>query len=125
MSCPIINLYIALCVIIVFVYIYKLYMNANIHATEGYNDQVGQFCRDCSGKTFNQCLSCFNCGWCVDKYGNSGCIGGDQNGPYNYESCAKWYHGDPWYAMNEKKNREISKCNNANPKCDVSQCDVS
>ncbi len=64
---------------------------------EGFNQDTGQFCRSCSGKTFNQCLNCFNCGFCVDKWGNSSCISGDVNsGPYNKEQCALWYTTDNW-----------------------------
>ena len=66
---------------------------------EGFNEQVGRFCHTCSGKNFNQCTGCFNCGFCVDKWGNSGCIGGDYKGPYNYEKCAYWYTGDPFTKM--------------------------
>jgi hypothetical protein len=69
---------------------------------EHFNDQTGKLCNSCVGKSFNQCLGCFNCGFCVDKYGNSGCIAGDQNGPYNYESCARWYYSDPYSFMIQK-----------------------
>lgn len=79
-------------------YIIYYFMNSN---KEGFNDQTGQFCQTCRGKTLNQCLSCFNCGFCVDRWGNSGCIGGDHKGPYNFERCYKWYHTDPWaHALN-------------------------
>lgn len=66
---------------------------------EGYNDQTGQFAITCDGKSINQCLGKFNCGWCVDADGNSGCIGGDLHGPWNYEKCMKWTHGDPFSYM--------------------------
>ena len=88
--------------IIVIILIYKNYKKNS--SVEGYNEQSGRFCPTCVNKTFNQCLRCFNCGWCVDKYGNSGCVGGDQNGPYNYEDCAKWYYIDPFTFMTQRNN---------------------
>lgn len=76
--------------------------------TEAFNDQVGQFCTTCAGKTFNQCSRCFNCGFCVDKLGNASCIGGDHKAPYNFERCAQWYHTDPYAFMLQR---------NANYRC--------
>lgn len=69
---------------------------------EGFNEQAGRFCHTCAGKNFNQCSQCFNCGFCVDKWGNGGCIGGDHTGPYNFERCAFWYSGDPYARMNQR-----------------------
>lgn len=66
---------------------------------EGFNDKYGQFCLDCKDKTFNECLTCANCGFAVDKDGNSACIGGDVNGPYNFEDAARWYYNDPYSYM--------------------------
>ena len=72
---------------------------------EGYNDQTGRFCMSCRNRNRNCCLSCFNCGWCEDQWGNGKCIGGDNNsGPYNYERCAKWTHGDPFHMVSKKQN---------------------
>lgn len=92
---------------------------------EGFNEQTGQFCPSCVGKTFNQCLQCFNCGWCVDKWGNGACIGGDANqGPYNKENCAKFYHTDPFVWM--KQINEDRKCSygpsNANRVLGIEPC---
>lgn len=83
----------------------KKYEGAKI---EGYNEQSGRYCPTCSGKTINECLRCFNCGFLVDKWGNSGCVGGDQHGPYNYEDGARWYHIDG-YSMMEQLNKDY-KC---------------
>ena len=66
---------------------------------EGFNEQVGTFCYTCKEKTPNQCLRCFNCGFCVDQFGNAKCIGGDQYGPWNREKCARWIYGDPFSRM--------------------------
>lgn len=73
---------------------------------EHMNDEVGRFCRKCKGRTFNQCLDCFNCGMCIDKYGNSMCLPGDHKGPYNYENCSIWYHGDPFNKYYRYKNMD-------------------
>ena len=75
------------------------YIYCNKKTNEYFNEQSGKFCPSCSNKTFNQCLSCFNCGFCVDKWGNSNCIGGDLNGGYNKEKCAFWYYIDPYSRM--------------------------
>ena len=97
---------IVLIVIVAIYFIYKLCKNNE----EGFNDQTGRLCQSCDDKTFNQCLGCFNCGYCVDKWGNGKCIGGDAaSGPYNKEKCALWYQGDPYVRMQQ---------NNANYKCE-------
>ena len=75
---------------------------------EGFNDHSGQLCTTCNGRTFNQCLQCFNCGFCVDKWGNSTCVGGDRFGPYNFEKCDYYYYIDPYYRMME--NNKFEKC---------------
>ncbi len=82
--------------------------NTNRELKEGYNDQTGRFCTTCRGKTPNQCMRCFNCGFCVDRWGNAQCIGGDHKGPFNFERCMSWYHTDPYSFMLQR---------NANYKC--------
>lgn len=89
-------------IVIILILASVAYLLIGNNCVEGYNDQTGRFCTTCAGKTINQCLRCFNCGWCVDKWGNSGCIGGDHKGPYNFENCAKWYHTDPWAHMMQR-----------------------
>ncbi len=97
-----------ICVIVGVVIVWVVLMwgglGESVGLKEHFNDQVGQFCYSCSGKTVNQCMNCFNCGFCVDKFGNSGCIGGDHKGPYNHERCVVWHYGDPWSKMARKKN---------------------
>lgn len=83
--------------------VYKIWSNV-----EGFNEQAGQFCTTCSGKTFNQCSDCFNCGFCVDQFGNGSCIGGDHKGPWNKERCARWYSGNPYTFM--KQMNDNYKC---------------
>ena len=66
-------------------------------AKESFYGDTGTFCRSCDMKTPNQCANCFNCGFCVDKFGNGSCIGGDSHGPYNKEACGQWYYAaDDW-----------------------------
>jgi hypothetical protein len=72
---------------------------------EYFNEQVGKFCYSCEEKTYNQCLNCFNCGFCVDKHGNGKCIEGDHTGPYNGNICGMWYSGDPLTKMNQNNAR--------------------
>lgn len=87
----------------VFVIIVIILLNHKKNKVENYNDQAGKYCITCEGKSPNECLGCFNCGFCVDENGNGKCIGGDAvSGPYNKERCAKWYSGDPFYYMKEK-----------------------
>ena len=66
---------------------------------EGYYGDSGQFAFTCSGRTPNSCLSTFNCGMCFDRYGNYDCKGGDVHGPFNYDGCSYWSHGDPYSKM--------------------------
>ena len=66
---------------------------------ERFNNTSGRFCPDCNGKNINQCLSCFSCGYCVDKYGNAKCVSGDHKGPHNLENCKYWYSGNEFSAM--------------------------
>jgi len=73
---------------------------------ETFNDQTGRFCTTCSGKNFNQCMNCFNCGFCVDKSGNGQCIGGDnRSGPYNYERCSRWIDSGVYSHQHNKYNK--------------------
>jgi len=70
----------------------------------------GIYCTNCSGKNYNKCVDCFNCGWCVDKHGRGKCVGGDvNNGPYNKENCHLWYSGDPYNFMKYENYIETEK----------------
>ena len=84
------------------------YLNKEIPHIELFNETSGRFCPTCKGKTFNQCQRCFNCGFCVDRWGNSQCIGGDVKGPFNYEKCARWYYVDGYSRM--MQDNENYKC---------------
>lgn len=96
-------------IILIFCSSLVISMNQMSPKKEGYNEQTGQFCLSCKDKTINQCLNCFNCGFCVDKWGNSRCVGGDHKGPYNFEKCAYWYHNDPYSVMMQRdQNYKVS-----------------
>jgi hypothetical protein len=99
--------------IITFIILCFITFNQTNKNKENFNEQTGRFCMDCMDKTFNQCTQCFNCSWCVDKWGNGNCIGGDINGPYNAEKCALYYNGDPWSRM--VQNNDNYKCSYGPP----------
>jgi hypothetical protein len=98
--------YILLIIFLIVVVI--LVLNNNNNNKENFNNQSGQYCYDCEGKTPNQCDQCFNCGFCLDEFGNGACIGGDMNGPYNRQKCVGWYNIDPLNQLNE--DNENYKC---------------
>jgi len=53
-------------------------------------------CRDCNRigkKGMNQCLSCNNCGWCIDPNGYGSCVLGNSNGPLFAECAQYMYNG--------------------------------
>jgi hypothetical protein len=98
------HIIIAIIILLVLYYINQRYTN-----TEHYNENSGRLCQSCEHRTINQCLECFNCGYCIDKFGNGKCIGGDAaSGPYNKEKCALWYQGDQFVRM-EQNNKDY-KC---------------
>ncbi len=96
--------------IIMVILIIMLYFLMNRNKTEHFNETSGKLCTTCYEKTFNECLGCFNCLYCVDKWGNGKCIGGDINGTYNKEKCARIYSGDQFFRMQQ---------NNKNYKCEM------
>lgn len=82
---------------------------------EGFDDYDGyypRYCRDCNSMGWRgegSCMSCQNCGWCVDGNGYGSCVQGDANGPY-FADCVQYYYGggignfapvgprsSPWY----------------------------
>lgn len=88
--------YVYLIILIISLIIISGFLYNTVQLKEGFNRDTGQFCGSCSDKTFNQCLNCFNCGFCIDKWGNGKCIGGSVLGPNNKENCAFWYTTDDW-----------------------------
>ena len=98
-----------LILIILFIFLFILVYRGK-QSKENFNDESGRFCPTCDGRTFNQCTRCFNCGFCVDKWGNSNCISGKADGPFNFERCAMWYYIDPY--SRAMQNNERNQCNN-------------
>jgi hypothetical protein len=53
-------------------------------------------CRDCNRagkKGMDQCLSCNNCGWCIDPNGYGSCVLGNSDGPLFAECAQYMYNG--------------------------------
>lgn len=75
------------------------------YRTEGFshfNRTNGTYCYTCANKNYNECVSCFNCGWCVDKWGNGSCIGATvAGGPMNNERCELLYFTDPFPSVRQ------------------------
>ena len=44
-------------------------------------------------KGMNQCLSCNNCGWCIDPNGYGSCVLGNSDGPLFAECAQYMYNG--------------------------------
>lgn len=101
-------------IIIIILILIGIYYISQKCVTEHYNEQSGTLCQSCENKTLNECLECFNCGYCIDKFGNGKCIGGDAaSGPYNKEKCAVWYQGDQYVRM--QQNNRNYKCSEYGP----------
>ena len=93
-------------VILTILLIFFVYNNPEkfLFTNETFTNESGKLCNSCDGKNMNQCTNCFNCGFCVDKWGNGACIAGDTDGPYNKEKCARWYSGDVFSRINWNNN---------------------
>jgi len=71
-----------------------------VYKKENFNLEYGGYCKKCEGRTFGNCLTCANCGYCF-KNGEWNCVSGDVHGPYN-KDCDIWYNNDSYYIYNEK-----------------------
>ena len=100
-------MWLILIIIVLIVLFIYMYAQRNV---EGFATTSGNFCNSCTDKNFNQCTNCFNCGYCVDRWGNSKCIAGNvASGPANNEQCALWYPSDDWQVAKEhNKNYKLS-----------------
>lgn len=75
--------------------IYILVYSQPIYQEGFYGNFPGpKYCGDCNQIwDVNKCMSCNNCGWCVDPNGRGTCVLGDQNGPF-FADCVKYmYNG--------------------------------
>jgi hypothetical protein len=53
-------------------------------------------CKDCNRigkKGMDQCMSCNNCGWCIDPNGYGSCVLGNSEGPLFAECAQYMYNG--------------------------------
>jgi len=84
-------------VLIIILVAYLLVYSQPINQEGFYGEDGGygpQYCGDCNRrgeKGMNACLSCNNCGWCVDPNGYGSCVLGDYTGPY-FADCAQYYY---------------------------------
>lgn len=82
-------------VIVLLVIIYLIIFSGRV--VEGFNDFITspRYCGDCNTvgkKGIANCLSCSNCGWCVDPNGYGSCVLGDYTGPY-FADCSQYTFG--------------------------------
>jgi hypothetical protein len=58
------------------------------------NENFLNYC-DCNNFSYspNQCLSCANCGLCINSNGQTRCVQGDVNGPLFEKDCIKYIPG--------------------------------
>jgi hypothetical protein len=108
-------LVILISLIFIFFLLCKLFNDPVINSEHFFQ---GTYCTDCNNKNYNQCMNCFNCGYCIDKQGKGICLPADNvSGPYNKEFCYLWYYGDPFDWMkykNVKENKQKCSLGNDN-----------
>jgi hypothetical protein len=82
-------------IIVVLLVVYFIILSKGIvQIKEDFFSEDG--CRDCNRtgkKGMNQCLSCNNCGWCIDPNGYGSCVLGNSNGPLFAECAQYMYNG--------------------------------
>ena len=73
--------------------IYILVYSQPIYQEGFYGNFPGpKYCGDCNQIwDINKCMSCNNCGWCVDPNGNGSCGYGSINGPL-FKDCRSWFY---------------------------------
>ena len=57
-------------------------------------ETYGVYCTDCGKNDWlgeQDCMSCNNCGWCIDPDLNGSCQKGDSSGP-DFAECRSWYY---------------------------------
>lgn len=90
--------------------IYFIFLYSKNDQEDFFGGSYGPSYCDCNVRGqmgMNACLSCNNCGWCIDPNGNGSCVLGDQRGAY-FADCVQYsYNGGiaaspyptmmPWY----------------------------
>jgi hypothetical protein len=56
-------------------------------------------CRNTANMTRHQCKRCTNAGYCTLSNGQSMCVPGDQNGPYNGDQCVFYEYGTDYNSL--------------------------
>ena len=83
-------------IIVLFVIIYLIIFTKKNIETFAINRMRGfRSCGDCNTvgkKGIDKCLSCTNCGWCIDPNGYGSCVQGDFTGPY-FADCTQFMFG--------------------------------
>jgi len=85
-------------IIVVILIVYFILLSKGIMPIqEGFSSRFTEDgCRDCNRigkKGIDQCLSCVNCGWCIDPNGYGSCVLGNSNGPLFAECAQYMYNG--------------------------------
>ena len=89
----------ALIIIIILVVYFILLSKGVMPIQEGFFSErfAEGACRDCNrigkNKGINECLSCNNCGWCIDPNGYGSCVLGNSEGPLFAECAQYMYNG--------------------------------
>jgi hypothetical protein len=86
-------------IIIIILVVYLILLSKNINTIkEGFfSERFSEGgCRDCNRigkKGMHECLSCNNCGWCIDPNGYGSCVLGNSTGPLFAECAQYMYNG--------------------------------
>ncbi len=88
----------ALIIIIILVVYFILLSKGVIPIQEGFfSERFSEgACKDCNRigkKGVDQCMSCNNCGWCIDPNGYGSCVLGNSEGPLFAECAQYMYNG--------------------------------
>jgi hypothetical protein len=88
----------SLIIVILLIIYFILLSKGVVQIEEGFfSEQFSEGgCRDCNRtgkKGMNQCLSCTNCGWCIDPNGYGSCVLGNSDGPLFAECAQYMYNG--------------------------------
>lgn len=81
-------------IIIVILILYMLVYSQPLY-NEGFESFYSQgYCKDCNRYGWrgeSDCMSCGNCGWCIDPNGNGSCVAGDAGGPH-FADCVRYFY---------------------------------
>lgn len=82
-------------VILFMTIVYLLVYSQRLYQEGFESDFNPRYCKDCNQRGLRggsqACMSCNNCGWCVDPNGYGSCVLGDNRGPY-FAECAQYFY---------------------------------